>query len=50
MIEGDGVVASVMPAVPNRSVVNSVIYENPAGLEDLYASLVAAYPRRRETV
>ena len=43
VIERDGVVASVMPAVPDRSVVNSVIYEDVAGLADAYDELEAAY-------
>ena len=43
VIERDGVVASVMPAVPDRSVVNSAVYEDLDGLRDAYDELDAAY-------
>jgi GNAT superfamily N-acetyltransferase len=43
VIERDGVVASVIPLVTNRSVVNSVIYEDLAGLERIYDELAATY-------
>ena len=42
-IERDGLVASVMPAVPDRSVVNSVIYEDVEALKAAYDELEAAY-------
>lgn len=43
VIERDGLVASVTPAAPERSVVNSVVYENPAALSDAYGDLEAGY-------
>jgi GNAT superfamily N-acetyltransferase len=43
VIERDGVVASVIPVVPNRSVVNGVIYQDLAGLESVYDELAATY-------
>jgi GNAT superfamily N-acetyltransferase len=41
----DGVVAAVVPAAPERSVVNSVTYEHPAALAAAYGELDAAYTR-----
>ena len=43
VIERDGVVASVIPAASERSVVNSVVYEDAAGLARAYDELEAAY-------
>jgi ribosomal protein S18 acetylase RimI-like enzyme len=39
----DGVVAAVVPAAPERSVVNSVTYEHPAALAAAYDELEASY-------
>jgi GNAT superfamily N-acetyltransferase len=43
IVERDGVVAVVVPAAPERSVVNSVVYENAAGLSAAYDEVAAAY-------
>ena len=43
LVEREGLVASVVPAASERSVVNSVVYEDPAALQDAYAELEAAY-------
>ena len=43
MIEGDGVLAAVVPAVPERSVFNSVLYETPANLAAARDELAGAY-------
>jgi ribosomal protein S18 acetylase RimI-like enzyme len=42
-IERDGVVASVVPAVPERSVMNSVIYDDPTTLAASLDELAAEY-------
>jgi ribosomal protein S18 acetylase RimI-like enzyme len=42
-IERDGLIASVVPAVPERSVMNSVIYDDPAALAASIEELAAAY-------
>jgi GNAT superfamily N-acetyltransferase len=42
-IERDGLIASVVPAVPERSVMNSVIYDDPAALQGSLDELAAAY-------
>jgi GNAT superfamily N-acetyltransferase len=42
-IEPDGLVASVVPAVPERSVMNSVVYEDPGALEASLDELAAGY-------
>jgi GNAT superfamily N-acetyltransferase len=42
-IERDGVVASVVPAVPERSVMNSVIYDDDRALEAALDELAAEY-------
>ena len=41
--ERDGVLASIIPAVPSRSVFNSVFYEDTASLLDSLDDLAAAY-------
>jgi N-acetylglutamate synthase-like GNAT family acetyltransferase len=41
--ERDGVVAALVPASPQRSVVNAVVYEDPAALAAAYDEIVAAY-------
>jgi N-acetylglutamate synthase-like GNAT family acetyltransferase len=41
----DGVVAAVVPAAPERAVVNSVTYEHPAALAAAYDELEASYSR-----
>ena len=43
VIERDGLVASVIPAAPERSVVNSVVYEDPGALRESYDELAGAY-------
>jgi GNAT superfamily N-acetyltransferase len=42
-IERDGLIASVVPAVPERSVMNSVIYDDPAGLKASLRELASVY-------
>lgn len=42
-LEPDGVVAAIVPAAPERSVMNSVLYRNPQALEAAYDELAAAY-------
>jgi len=42
-IERDGLIASVVPVVPERSVMNSVIYDDPGALEASLGELGAAY-------
>jgi GNAT superfamily N-acetyltransferase len=42
-LERDGVAAAVVPAAPERSVVNSVVYEWASGLERAYDEVAAAY-------
>jgi GNAT superfamily N-acetyltransferase len=43
VIERDGVTAAVVPASPERSVVNSVVYDDAAGLAAAYDEVEAAY-------
>ena len=43
MIERDGVLAAVVPAVPGRSVFNSVLYETPDDLAAVRDELARAY-------
>jgi GNAT superfamily N-acetyltransferase len=43
LIERDGVTAAVVPEVPDRSVVNSVAYRDPAGLRAALGDLAGAY-------
>jgi GNAT superfamily N-acetyltransferase len=43
MIESDGVLAAVVPAVPRRSVFNSVLYRTPEDLAAARNELAAAY-------
>jgi GNAT superfamily N-acetyltransferase len=43
LVERDGVAASVVPAAPERAVVNSVIYDDPGGLAAAYDDIAAAY-------
>ena len=43
VVERDGVLAAVVPAAPDRSVVNSVVYEDAAELERALPELAAAY-------
>jgi ribosomal protein S18 acetylase RimI-like enzyme len=42
-LEAPGVVAAVVPAAPERAVVNATLYETPARLEAAYDELAAAY-------
>ena len=42
-LERDGVLAAVVPAAPERSVVNSVVYESSDGLVGAYDEVAAAY-------
>ena len=43
VFERDGVVAAVVPAAPERAVVNAVLYRSAEGLEAAYDELAAAY-------
>jgi GNAT superfamily N-acetyltransferase len=43
VLERDGVTAAIVRAAPERSVVNSVIYENAEGLAAAYDEVAAAY-------
>ena len=43
VVERDGVAAAVIPAAPERSVVNSVVYRSPGDLERAYDDIAAAY-------
>jgi GNAT superfamily N-acetyltransferase len=43
VVERDGVVAAVVPAAPERSVVNSVLYESAGGLAAAYDEVATAY-------
>jgi ribosomal protein S18 acetylase RimI-like enzyme len=42
-LERDGVLAAVVPAAPERAVVNAVLYCNAEGLEAAYDEVAAAY-------
>lgn len=42
-LERDGVIAAVVPAAPERAVVNSVVYRTPDGLAAAYDDIAAAY-------
>jgi ribosomal protein S18 acetylase RimI-like enzyme len=42
-LERDGVLATLVPAAPERSVVNSVLYESSAGLAAAYDEVATAY-------
>jgi GNAT superfamily N-acetyltransferase len=42
-LQRDGVVAAVVPACPERSVINSVCYEEPGALAQAYDEIAAAY-------
>jgi ribosomal protein S18 acetylase RimI-like enzyme len=43
VVDRDGVVAAVVPAAPERAVVNAVLYHDPDGLEAAYDEVAAAY-------
>ncbi len=43
VVERDGVAAAVVPAAPERAVVNSVLYEDADGLDAAYDEIAAAY-------
>jgi GNAT superfamily N-acetyltransferase len=43
VLERDGVAAAVVPTCPERSVLNSVAYEQSAALRDAYEEIAAAY-------
>jgi GNAT superfamily N-acetyltransferase len=43
LVELDGVAAAVVPATPDRSVMNSVVYQRPEALEAALDPLAAAY-------
>jgi GNAT superfamily N-acetyltransferase len=45
LFECDGVLASVVPAVPERSVINSVVYRDAGSLGDAMSDLERAYER-----
>ena len=42
-LERDGVIAAVVPAAPERAVVNSVVYTTPDGLAAAYDDIASAY-------
>ena len=42
-LERDGVLAAVVPAAPERAVVNAVLYRDADGLEAAYEEVAAAY-------
>jgi hypothetical protein len=42
-LERDGVLAAVVPAAPERAVVNSVVYRTPDGLTAAYDDIASAY-------
>ena len=42
-LERDGVLAAVVPAAPERAVVNAVLYRSAEGLETAYDEVAAAY-------
>ena len=42
-LQRDGVLASVVPAAPERAVVNSVLYRTPEGLASAYDDIASAY-------
>jgi GNAT superfamily N-acetyltransferase len=43
VVERDGVVAAVVPAAPERAVVNAVLYRSADGLDAAYDEVAAAY-------
>ena len=43
VIERDGVIAAVVPAAPERAVVNSTVCQSADGLRDAYDEIAAAY-------
>jgi GNAT superfamily N-acetyltransferase len=43
VLERAGVTAALVPAAPERAVVNSVLYQDPHGLATAYDEIVAAY-------
>ena len=43
LFESDGVIATILPAVPDRSLPNSVLYRDAGGLERVLDRLAAAY-------
>jgi GNAT superfamily N-acetyltransferase len=43
LLELDGVVATVVPVTPERSITNSVVYEHPEALEQALEPLAGAY-------
>src|SRR5947207_1497994 len=45
LVELDGVIAAIVPVTPERSVVNSVVYESAAALERALVEVADAYDR-----
>jgi GNAT superfamily N-acetyltransferase len=43
VLEREGVVAAVVPACPERAVINSVCYEEPRAVAEVYDEIAAAY-------
>jgi hypothetical protein len=43
VVEREGVLAAIVPAAPDRSVVNSVVYEHATGLERALPELAQTY-------
>ncbi len=44
-LERDGLVAALVPAATERSVVNAVVYEHPGAVAEAYDDLASAYER-----
>lgn len=49
VLEPEGVVACVSPAIPERSLPNSVVYEREEALADAYAEIAAAHEKAGTT-
>jgi GNAT superfamily N-acetyltransferase len=47
LLERDGVLAAVVPACPERAVINSVVYEEPGALAEAYDGIAEAYAEIR---
>jgi predicted GNAT family acetyltransferase len=47
LLEREGVLAAVVPACPERAVINSVVYEEPGALADAYDAIAAEYAEIR---
>jgi GNAT superfamily N-acetyltransferase len=47
LLEREGALAAVVPVCPERAVINSVVYEEPAALAESYDAIAAAYAEIR---